>query len=88
MQSMSDDPVSACTECRSPVERVFRPVAVHFKGSGFYTTDYGRKRTGGGDSSGSANGKESKDSKEGSTDSSTAKSGGGAGKSESASSGD
>ena len=25
-----------------PLEPVFYPVAVHFKGSGFYTTDYGR----------------------------------------------
>ena len=42
-QSMSDDPVEACEECGAPVERVFHPVAVHFKGSGFYTTDYARK---------------------------------------------
>ena len=42
-QSMSDDPVTVCEECGAPVERVFRPVAVHFKGSGFYTTDYARK---------------------------------------------
>src|SRR5439155_8079596 len=42
MQSMSDEPVVTCGECRAPVERIFRPVAVHFKGSGFYTTDYGR----------------------------------------------
>ena len=42
-QSMSDDPIEACQECGAPVERVFRPVAVHFKGSGFYTTDYARK---------------------------------------------
>jgi putative FmdB family regulatory protein len=42
-QSISDDPVSACEECGAPVERVFHPVAVHFKGSGFYTTDYARK---------------------------------------------
>ena len=42
-QSMSDDPVAACEECGAPVERVFHPVAVHFKGSGFYTTDYARK---------------------------------------------
>jgi putative FmdB family regulatory protein len=64
MQSMSDEPVAACTQCRAPVERVFRPVAVHFKGSGFYATDYGRKRSGGGDSSSEdkGNGKgESKD---------------------------
>jgi putative FmdB family regulatory protein len=63
MQSMSDEPVTACVECSSPVERVFHPVAVHFKGSGFYTTDYGRKRGGGGDSaSGGESGKN--DSKE------------------------
>ena len=42
-QSISDDPVSVCEECGAPVERVFHPVAVHFKGSGFYTTDYARK---------------------------------------------
>jgi putative FmdB family regulatory protein len=42
-QSMSDDPVASCQECGAPVERVFHPVAVHFKGSGFYTTDYARK---------------------------------------------
>lgn len=42
-QSMTDDPVSACEQCNAPVERVFHPVAVHFKGSGFYTTDYARK---------------------------------------------
>ena len=41
-QSMSEDPVSRCSECGAPVERVFHPVAVHFKGSGFYTTDYAR----------------------------------------------
>jgi putative FmdB family regulatory protein len=42
-QSMADDPVTACEECGAPVERVFHPVAVHFKGSGFYTTDYAKK---------------------------------------------
>ena len=42
-QSMSDDPVTTCEECGAPVERVFHPIAVHFKGSGFYTTDYARK---------------------------------------------
>jgi len=42
-QAMSEDPVSTCQVCGAPVERVFHPVAVHFKGSGFYTTDYARK---------------------------------------------
>jgi putative FmdB family regulatory protein len=46
-QSMSEDPVSRCPECAAPVERVFRPVAVHFKGSGFYSTDYARGRSDG-----------------------------------------
>jgi putative FmdB family regulatory protein len=41
-QSMAEDPISRCQECGAPVERVFHPVAVHFKGSGFYTTDYAR----------------------------------------------
>jgi predicted nucleic acid-binding Zn ribbon protein len=32
-----------CAVCgKSPVTVVLHPVAVHFKGSGFYTTDYGR----------------------------------------------
>jgi putative FmdB family regulatory protein len=43
IQSMADDPVSECEVCGAPVERVFHPVAVHFKGSGFYTTDYAKK---------------------------------------------
>ena len=43
MQRMTDDPVSVCQTCDAPVQRVFHPVAVHFKGSGFYSTDYGRK---------------------------------------------
>ena len=43
MQKMTDDPVSECEKCGRPVQRVFHPVAVHFKGSGFYNTDYGKK---------------------------------------------
>jgi putative FmdB family regulatory protein len=43
VQRMADDPVETCGECGAPVERVFHPVAVHFKGSGFYTTDYAAK---------------------------------------------
>jgi putative FmdB family regulatory protein len=46
-QRMSDDPLTNCSTCEAPVQRVFHPVAVHFKGSGFYNTDYGKKRRGG-----------------------------------------
>jgi putative FmdB family regulatory protein len=43
-QRMSDAPVEVCTTCGAgPVEKLLFPVAVHFKGSGFYSTDYGRK---------------------------------------------
>ena len=51
IQRMSDDPVETCEECGAPVERVFHPVAVHFKGSGFYTTDYAKKSKAGSDAS-------------------------------------
>jgi putative FmdB family regulatory protein len=43
MQRMSDDPVAECEVCGAPVQKVFSPVAVHFKGTGFYSTDYGSK---------------------------------------------
>ena len=47
MQKIADPPTTACETCAAPVQRVFHPIAVHFKGSGFYNTDYGtakRKR--------------------------------------------
>ncbi len=44
MQSFSDEPLTKCEVCGAPVQRVFHPVSVHFKGSGFYNTDYGTKR--------------------------------------------
>jgi len=43
MKRMTDDPVVECEVCGAPVQRVFSPVAVHFKGTGFYNTDYGTK---------------------------------------------
>jgi putative FmdB family regulatory protein len=42
-QRMSDPPVETCPTCgQGPVEKLLFPVAVHFKGSGFYSTDYGK----------------------------------------------
>jgi putative FmdB family regulatory protein len=42
-QRMGEAPPKVCEVCgEGPVERVLYPVAVHFKGSGFYSTDYGR----------------------------------------------
>jgi putative FmdB family regulatory protein len=65
MQRMTDDPVTLCSSCEAPVQRVFRPVAVHFKGSGFYSTDYGKKKTAAaGSSSSSDSGSESESKKD------------------------
>ena len=52
MQKMSDEPLTECEKCGGPLRKVLHPVAIHFKGSGFYTTDYGKgsgRRTGGRD---------------------------------------
>ena len=51
-QRMTDPPVDVCETCGAgPVQKVLFPVAVHFKGSGFYSTDYGRgsRKSGGKD---------------------------------------
>jgi len=45
LHRMDDPPPKACDICgASPVERVFHPVPVFFKGSGFYSTDYGKRK--------------------------------------------
>ena len=76
IQSMSDDPVGTCEVCGAPVERVFHPVAVHFKGSGFYTTDYAKK--GAAKAGGDGDGKSDSKSESSKTESSKSDSGSGA----------
>ena len=44
LQSIEDDPLTKCEVCGSPIERVLHAPAVHFKGSGFYNTDYGTRK--------------------------------------------
>ena len=60
-QKMSDAPADSCEACgASPVEKVLFPVAVHYKGSGFYSTDYGRgSRKGTKDGEGGGSGEKS-----------------------------
>jgi len=71
-QRMADPPSEVCEVCgKAPVEKVLYPVAVHYKGSGFYSTDYGKggrkaAATKDGDASSSAS---SNDSGSGSKDS-------------------
>jgi putative FmdB family regulatory protein len=69
----ADEPLSECQECGAPAERVLHPVAVHFKGSGFYNTDYGKKKKGAAGSSpdGGGESKGSGESKPGSSSAET-----------------
>jgi putative FmdB family regulatory protein len=75
-QRMDDPPPEKCEVCSAaPVERVLYPVAVHFKGSGFYSTDYGRSRKrGGGKESSDGGGEKSSESKSSESKSSDSKS--------------
>ena len=61
-QAITAPPPEKCDVCEaSPVEIVLYPIAIHYKGSGFYTTDYGKgkdaKKEGEGGSSGGDSGK-------------------------------
>jgi putative FmdB family regulatory protein len=44
IQGFDDEPLTECQECGAPAARVLYSPAVHFKGSGFYNTDYGKKK--------------------------------------------
>jgi putative FmdB family regulatory protein len=44
LQRMADDALEVCQVCDAPAARVLHPPAVHFKGSGFYNTDYGTRK--------------------------------------------
>jgi putative FmdB family regulatory protein len=46
IQKFSDEPLSECQECGAPASRVLHSPAIHFKGSGFHNTDYGKKKSG------------------------------------------
>lgn len=79
MQKFSDDPLTTDPETGEPVERVFRPPAIHFKGSGFHNTDYGtrkrnREKAASGDSSSSSSDSSSSSSSSSSSDSSSSSS--------------
>ena len=53
VQKFSDDPLTVCPSCSGRLRKVFSPVGIVFKGSGFYRTD---SRSG---SNGSLTGKDS-----------------------------
>jgi len=49
MQSFTDEPLTECEVCGAPVQRVMYAPAIHFKGNGFYSTDYARRAPAGSD---------------------------------------
>src|ERR1700679_3447536 len=68
VQKFSDDPLTVCPNCNGRLRKVFSPVGIVFKGSGFYRTDSrsgpvaGGKDGAGKDSAGKDSGKEKADS--------------------------
>ena len=58
-QRMSDDPVKECEICGASVKRLMFPVAIHFKGNGFYSTDYARRNALGSSGGSTGNGGDS-----------------------------
>jgi putative FmdB family regulatory protein len=67
-QSITAPAPDTCDVCgAAPVEQVLYPIAIHYKGSGFYTTDYGKgkgaKKDGGGEGGSSSSGESKSESK-------------------------
>jgi putative FmdB family regulatory protein len=88
-QSFSDDTLTVDPETGVPVERVLHAPAVHFKGKGFYNTDYGtrkRQRENAASSDSSSSGESS--SSEGSSSSDSSSAGDSSAKSDSAGKGE
>ena len=74
---MTEDGPTACEVCAaSPLQRVLHPVAVHYKGSGFYSTDYGRKSKSGSKDGGSSSSSDSSSSSSSSSEGGSSSSGG------------
>ena len=55
VQKFTDDPLTMCAACGGRLRKVFSPVGIVFKGSGFYRTD---SRNGSGSRSEAASGKQ------------------------------
>lgn len=67
-QKFSDQPLTRCPECsKKALRKVYQPVGIVFKGSGFYATDH-RSPSGAGRS---GNGKSDQETKTSKSDSST-----------------
>ena len=68
-QRMSDQPLKACPRCQGKLNKILYPVGISFKGSGFYTTDYGSGKSAASASTNGASKGSEKVAAEGSSDS-------------------
>ncbi len=66
LQRVSDPPLATCSECGGEVKKLIPAPAFHFKGSGWYVTDYADKsgKESGGDEAQSKEKDSAKDSSE------------------------
>jgi putative FmdB family regulatory protein len=71
IQKFTDEPLTECQECGAPAVRVLHSPAVHFKGSGFHNTDYGRGKATAAASAAEGNGSSSDGGESASSDSSS-----------------
>jgi putative FmdB family regulatory protein len=70
VQSFRDDALTDCPRCSGALKKVFQPIGIAFKGTGFYKTD-SRSGSSGTSTSTSSNSSDSKTSSNGSSDSSS-----------------
>ena len=69
VQRFTDDPLTVCTACGGKLRKIFSPVGIVFKGSGFYRTDSRNGSSTVPAKDGAANGSSSEGSSAGSSDS-------------------
>ena len=73
VQSMTADPLRTCGACGGQLRKVFSPIGIVFKGSGFYRTD--SRAAGNGNGQAGRKDKETKSEPSSSSDSSSSSSG-------------
>ena len=71
IRKFSDPPVEVCIACGGPVRKLLSSPAIHFKGTGWYITDYARKNAPSSDGGKAKNGEAAKSETKGETKSET-----------------
>ena len=67
IQKFSDPPIDVCPACAGPVRKLLSSPAIQFKGTGWYITDYAKKKSGGDGAKSKGTDKSSSDSGSSST---------------------